>query len=88
MDRDPPASTGAMGSIPGLGRFHVQLVCHNYPSATTSKPINLEDVLHNKRRPCSEKPMHPSEERPPPATARESLRQQRRPSTTSTTSNK
>ena len=31
-EKNPPAKAGDTGSIPGLGRFHMQLkpMCHNY----------------------------------------------------------
>ena len=34
LDKNSPANAGDVGSIPGLGRFHmlgsIELMCHNY----------------------------------------------------------
>ena len=80
MVKNPPASAGDMGSIPGPGRCHMPQ--SNYASVpqllTRAHP---EPVLCTKRSPCSEKPVHCSEEQPLVTTARESLRTARRPST-------
>ena len=42
-----PAIAGDIGSILGLGRFHVPQFL---------KPVHLRSVLCNKRRHCNEKP--------------------------------
>ena len=47
-----------MGSIPGLGRFHMPQVC----APEWLKPVHLEPVLCNKRSHHNEKPAHRSEE--------------------------
>ena len=77
MAKNPPANAGDMGSIPGR--------CHMPLSSYTSVPQLLtrahpEPVLCTKRSPCSEKPVHCSEEQPLLTAARESPRAARRPS--------
>ena len=68
VDRNPPANAGDTGSIPGLGRFHMQIatkpVHHNSQACMLQllKPVCLEPVLHNKRSRHSEKPVHLREE--------------------------
>ena len=37
MDKNPPANAGDMGSIPGLGRFHVLHLATAKPCATTTE---------------------------------------------------
>ena len=55
MDKYPSASARDMGSIPGLGRFHLprttKAMCHNLsaPVLQVLKPVCLESVLCNKR---------------------------------------
>ena len=39
MVKNPPANAGEMGSVPGLGGFHV--LGHLSPSATTAKPEHV-----------------------------------------------
>ena len=68
-----PANAGHTGSSPGLGRFP-HAAEQLSPCATTTEPVHLEPVLHNKRGRDTERPAHCDEERPPLAATRESPR--------------
>ena len=65
-----PANAGDMGSSPGLGFPHAAEQLGLW--ATTTEPVRLEPVLHNKRGGDSERPAHRNEEWPPLAATRES----------------
>ena len=52
MVKNPPANAGDMGSIPGLGRYHMHGATH---------PSRLEPLLCSKRRHCRGKPERWSE---------------------------
>ena len=56
MVKNPPADAEDMGSVPGLGRFHVPWsgLAH---ALQLLKPVCLEPVLRNKRSHHSEKPV-------------------------------
>ena len=69
--KNPPANAGDRGTIPGLGRFHMQRSTHaRVPQLLSlcsrahklqllkSKRLDLEPVLCNKRSHCTEKPAH------------------------------
>ena len=63
MDRNPPANAGDVGSIPGLGHFHMpqsneKPVHLNYRACVLLllKPMHLEPVLPNRRSHRDEKP--------------------------------
>ena len=80
MVKNPPANAGDMGSISGPGRYHMPQ--SNYASVRQLlKRAHPEPVLCTKRSPCSEKPVHCSEEQPLLTAARESPQAARRTST-------
>ena len=62
MGKNPPAGTGDVGSIPGLGGAQ----CHRETKSEhhTAKAHALEPVLHSKRSHRNEKPEHCGEEQP------------------------
>ena len=39
MAKNPPANAGEMGSIPGLGRFHVLHLAAAKPCTTRTEPV-------------------------------------------------
>ena len=57
MVKNPPADAEDMGSVPGLGRFHVPWsgLAH---ALQLLKPVCLEPALLNKRSYQKEKPKH------------------------------
>ena len=66
-----PANAGDTGSSPGKIPHATEQLG---PWATTTEPVRLEPVLHNKRGRDSERPAHHDEEWPPLAATRESPR--------------
>ena len=80
VDRNLPANAGDTGSVPGLGRLHMQRatkpVRHNSWACMLQllKPSCLEPALHSKRSHRGEKPAHLKEEEPPLPASRESPR--------------
>ena len=69
MVENLPANAGDTGSSPGLGGFP-QAAERLGPCATTTEPVHLEPVLHNKRGRDTERPAHRDEEWPPLAATR------------------
>ena len=57
VDKNPPASAGDKGSVPGPRRSHMPRSNWS-PHAATTQPVCLEPMLHNKRNHRSEKPVH------------------------------
>ena len=55
VDKNPPASAGNMGLIPGLGRFHM-LWSNKAHAPQLLKPANLETMLCTKKSHHNEKP--------------------------------
>ena len=60
VGKQPPASTGDTGSIPGLGRFHTPWAAKTCKPKGL-RPAYLEPVLYNKRSHCSGNPAHCNE---------------------------
>ena len=71
--KNPPASVGDMGSVPGLSS--TKLVCHNYWSLHAPEPM-----LCDKRSDHNEKPAH-NKEYPSLPQLEKALEQQQRPRT-------
>ena len=91
-EKNPPASAGDTGSIPGWGRSYMprttKCVHHNYWAHALEpgcrnywSPHALEPVLCTKRSHHKDKPAHCKEEQTPLATMREKPEQQWRSST-------
>ena len=57
VDKNPPASEGDTGLIPGPGRSHMPQD-HYGRVPQLPKPVCLEPELCNKRSQCNEKPVH------------------------------
>ena len=55
MVKNLPANAGDTGSIPGQKTKLSHAVGPLSPCATTTEPVCLQPVLHNKRKHCSEK---------------------------------
>ena len=53
--KNPPANAEDMGSIPGLGRFHMLHADQLSPSTSITEPACLEPVLGHKRSHRNEK---------------------------------
>ena len=52
VDQNPPASTGDVGSTPGLGRFHV-LWATEAREPQLLEPAALDPVSHSSCSPCA-----------------------------------
>ena len=82
VDKNPSASAGNMGLIPGLGRFHT-LWSNKAHAPQLRKPASLKTMLGNKKTHCNEKPRAPQLESSPCSQKREKAHtQQQRPSAT------
>ena len=70
MVKNPPASAGDTGSIPGPATFHMPQGNQAHVSQLL-RLTALKPVLHNKGSRHNEKPAHGQEEEPPPTATRE-----------------
>ena len=61
MGKNPLATAGDTGSIPGPGRSHIAMEQLS-PCVTITEPAHLEPMLCNKRSHRNEKPVHRNEE--------------------------
>ena len=76
-DKNLPANAGAMGSVPGLGRFHGMRTEQRCPCATTATASCLEPRSRSKKSRLREKHEHHDEQQPPHTAVRESPPQSR-----------
>ena len=77
--KNPPASAGDTGSIPGSGRSHMPAEQLSLCATTTEAHLPRAHAPH-KRSPCNEKPTLCNKEEPLLSTTREKPEQQQRPS--------
>ena len=70
MVKNPPASAGDTGSIPGPATFHMPQGSQAHVSQLLSLSV-LEPVFHNKGSRRNEKPARGQEEEPPLTATRE-----------------